>query len=110
MLVLSRKLNQSIVLGDNVKIEILKISGNTVRIGIQAPADVKILRGELAPYEVDTNAENQLANAINSPSRSNNRNAQTIPQTSTMELEFEIGGDQEDLSQLPNPFAIAHAG
>ena len=52
MLVLSRKKNDSIVIGDNVRIEVLKVSGNTVRIGIQAPRDVKVLRGELAPYGI----------------------------------------------------------
>lgn len=52
MLVLSRKKNESIVIGDNIKIEVLKVSGNTVRIGIQAPRDIKVLRGELAPYGI----------------------------------------------------------
>ena len=52
MLVLSRKKNQSIVIGDNIQIEVLKISGNTVRIGIAAPQEVKVLRGELAPFGI----------------------------------------------------------
>ena len=52
MLVLSRKKNESIFISENIRIEILKVSGNTVRIGIQAPRDVKVLRGELAPYGI----------------------------------------------------------
>ncbi len=47
MLVLSRKLNEEIVIGENVKITILKIKGNTVRLGIEAPRDVRVVRGEL---------------------------------------------------------------
>lgn len=52
MLVLSRKQNQSIVIGENIQLEILKVSGNTVRIGISAPREVKVLRGELAPFGI----------------------------------------------------------
>lgn len=47
MLVLSRKEDQSIIVGDNVKIHVLKVSGNRVRIGIEAPNSVRILRAEL---------------------------------------------------------------
>ena len=47
MLVLTRKLNQEILIGDNVKITVLKVKGNTVRLGIEAPREVRIVRGEL---------------------------------------------------------------
>jgi carbon storage regulator CsrA len=48
MLVLSRKQNEKIIVGDNVTITVLKIRGNTVRIGIDAPREVAVVRGELA--------------------------------------------------------------
>jgi len=48
MLVLTRKIGEEIVIGDNVKLVVSRISGNRVVIGINAPADVTILRGELA--------------------------------------------------------------
>lgn len=51
MLVLSRKLNQEIVIGDNVKITVLKIKGNTVRLGIEAPRNVRVIRGELPKHD-----------------------------------------------------------
>lgn len=47
MLVLSRKPNEEILIGENIKITVLKVKGNTVRIGIEAPAAVKVKRGEL---------------------------------------------------------------
>lgn len=47
MLVLSRKCNQEIVVNGNIRIHIVSISGNTVRLGIDAPRDIGILRGEL---------------------------------------------------------------
>ena len=47
MLVLSRKLSQQIVIGQDIRITVLKIDRNQVRIGIEAPRDVCILRKEL---------------------------------------------------------------
>jgi carbon storage regulator len=47
MLVLSRKESQRIRLGDSIVITIVKISGDKVRIGIDAPGDVLVLRDEL---------------------------------------------------------------
>ncbi len=47
MLVLTRKAGQSILIGKNVKIKILGVSGNQVELGIEAPKDVLILREEL---------------------------------------------------------------
>jgi carbon storage regulator len=47
MLVLSRKLSQQIMIGSEISITVVKIEGNQVRLGIQAPADVTILREEL---------------------------------------------------------------
>jgi carbon storage regulator len=47
MLVLSRKETQRIRLGDSIVVTIVKISGDKVRVGIDAPADVLVLRDEL---------------------------------------------------------------
>ena len=47
MLVLARKTDQAILLGDGIRIVVLGVSGDRVRIGIEAPRDVPILRQEL---------------------------------------------------------------
>ena len=57
MLVLSRKKNQTIVIDSRIEIEVLQVKGNTVRIGVKAPDDVKILRGELQPVELQLTAD-----------------------------------------------------
>lgn len=50
MLVLSRKKNQSIVIDGGIEIQVLQLKGGTVKIGISAPNDVRIVRGELDMY------------------------------------------------------------
>lgn len=50
MLVLSRKSGERIHLGDDITIVVNKISGNRVSIGIDAPNDVQIVRGELPRF------------------------------------------------------------
>jgi carbon storage regulator CsrA len=47
MLVLTRKLQQQIKIGAEITVTILRVKGNTVRVGIQAPRDVRVVRGEL---------------------------------------------------------------
>lgn len=47
MLVLSRKKNESIVLGDDIEIFVVDISEDRVRIGVKAPREMKVFRKEL---------------------------------------------------------------
>ena len=47
MLVLTRKPNQSIMIGDDIEVSVLSIQGEKVRIGIQAPRDVPVFRKEV---------------------------------------------------------------
>ena len=47
MLVLTRKVGESIAIGDQIKIRVVEVKGNSVRIGIEAPADFRIYREEI---------------------------------------------------------------
>lgn len=47
MLVLSRKVGEKLVIDGNIIVEVVRIQGNRITLGIVAPSDVKILRGEL---------------------------------------------------------------
>ncbi|WP_025786013.1 carbon storage regulator CsrA [Sporosarcina sp. D27] len=57
MLVLSRKPNESLKIGDNIELKIIEIKGDSVRIGIEAPKSVEILRGELVASISENNTE-----------------------------------------------------
>ncbi len=54
MLVLSRKQSQRIKLGDSIVITVVRVAGDKVRLGIDAPRDMLVLRDELEPH-ADTN-------------------------------------------------------
>ena len=47
MLVLSRKPNEEILIGDNIRLTVVSIQGNQVKLGFTAPSDVTIFRSEL---------------------------------------------------------------
>jgi carbon storage regulator len=62
MLVLSRRETERVRLGDNIVLTIVRVSGDKVRLGIEAPADVLVLRDELQPHgdaASEGNAESQ---------------------------------------------------
>lgn len=50
MLVLSRKQSQRIKLGDSIVITVVRVAGDKVRLGIDAPRDMLVLRDELEPH------------------------------------------------------------
>ena len=60
MLVLGRKQEQTIQIGDNIRVTILRIKGNCVRVGVEAPEQVRILREELVPIAKTWEAEVEL--------------------------------------------------
>lgn len=68
MLVLSRKLQEQIQIGDEITITVLRVKGNAVRIGIEAPRSVKVIRGEL-PVNRETEETSEDATKLAGPSQ-----------------------------------------
>ncbi len=64
MLVLSRKANERIVIGDNITIVVNKIAGNRVSLAIDAPSEVRVVRGELREVASEYDEPRQQTVAI----------------------------------------------
>jgi carbon storage regulator CsrA len=63
MLVLSRKVGEEIVIGDNIRLMVLSIDRGVVRLGISAPRDVAIVRSELLEYDPGRTPDGRLDDA-----------------------------------------------
>ena len=61
MLVLSRKINETLVIGENIRVTVLGIEGEQVRIGIEAPREIRVLRQEI--FDAIQEANRQAARA-----------------------------------------------
>lgn len=64
MLILTRKPGESLYIGDNVKVTIVEIKGNQIRVGIDAPSELRIYREEIYLQILD---ENRSAADVNAP-------------------------------------------
>ena len=73
MLVLTRKLGESIAIDDNIKITVVQIKGKQVRLGIQAPKDTKI-----HPEEVYLAIQDQNKQSVDTPSDNARRVAKLL--------------------------------
>ncbi len=60
MLVITRKNDESLVIGDNIEITVLEISNCKVKIGIKAPNDIKIIRKEIIDSICRTNIDSRV--------------------------------------------------
>jgi carbon storage regulator len=72
MLVLTRKSNQSIMIGDNIEVSVLAIMGEKVRIGIQADRDVPVFRKEVY-LEIQAEQQGEAAKADGDEAAQNGR-------------------------------------
>jgi carbon storage regulator len=64
MLVLSRKQNERLIIDGNIVVSIVRVSGGTVRIGIEAPRDVSIRREELCSRPSDYEQDSLLTGRV----------------------------------------------
>ncbi|MCL2030229.1 MAG: carbon storage regulator CsrA [Oscillospiraceae bacterium] len=64
MLVLTRKLGQSITLGDNIRVTVLSMEGDRVSLGIDAPREVRVFRSELLDATRQANKESQVSAVV----------------------------------------------
>jgi len=67
MLVLTRKQNEQICIGDNIKITVIRTKGKAVRLGIEAPTEISVLRGELVFDDSKTEATPAKAASTRKP-------------------------------------------
>jgi carbon storage regulator len=61
MLVLSRKLGEKIIIGDNIVVTVVKIDRNQIRLGIEAPHEVPVYREEISPTRANRPAQDEAA-------------------------------------------------
>jgi len=59
MLILTRKKNETIQIGDQVAIKIIRVSGNKVRLGVIAPKETRVLRIELRNDDLDVSDDKE---------------------------------------------------
>lgn len=64
MLVLSRKVGEKLVIDGNITVEVVKIQGNRITLGLVAPADVKILRGELNQHQLQSPSSEKVVRPL----------------------------------------------
>lgn len=61
MLVLSRKIGEKIHVGEDITIEVRRVAGNRVTLAVEAPRDVRILRGELRDAAIEFDLPEEVA-------------------------------------------------
>jgi carbon storage regulator len=67
MLILSRRLGESVTIGDNIIVTVVGMSGNQIRLGISAPKAIRVLREEI--YKAIQKENQSAANASDSKNR-----------------------------------------
>jgi len=101
MLVLTRKQAEQIQIGENVVITILRVKGQSVRIGIEAPREVRVLRAEL-PKTADQSGQSQSI-SVAADAISDSPAARPTPQSDSRARRSSARGFRS--GQVANPLA-----
>ncbi|MGO8692964.1 MAG: carbon storage regulator CsrA [Rectinemataceae bacterium] len=67
MLILSRRVNERIVIGDNIVVSVVEVRGDQVKLGIEAPRDVKVFRQEVYDAIQEENRRAAAASGMQLP-------------------------------------------
>ena len=65
MLVLTRKKSEEIKIGNDITIKVIQTGKGTIKLGIEAPKNVRVLRGELKPFEEETEIMTEMVAEAN---------------------------------------------
>jgi len=109
MLVLTRKLQQQIKIGEQITVTILKVKGSTVRIGVQAPREVRVIRGELP--KAGAAASEQSVEVAVALSDEQLAGAEAVGETAELEpaaAEADASESNVTVARAPAPVTAAH--
>ncbi len=83
MLVRTRRPGKKVVIGDGIRVPVVEVQGNRVRLGIDAPDQVRILRGELDCWQEEPTAcDGPVVPACHVESKAPGRNGEGVSQAS----------------------------
>lgn len=67
MLVLSRKVGERILIGENIAVTVVRVTGGGVRLGVEAPSDMAVVRQELKTRQTQEPQEPQRGSSAQTP-------------------------------------------
>jgi carbon storage regulator CsrA len=105
MLVLTRKCQEKIQIGENITITIVRVKGQSVRVGIEAPRDMKVLRSELPPESSD--GQSPAAGACGSAQAAAGRSSRSKPRSDDRNSESGDAGRSPLAQYVPGTRMLA---
>jgi len=100
MLVLSRKVGQELIIGDNIRIVVSRVAGNRVSLGIAAPESVHVVRAELQEIRDEFAEKKPLAVRGDLKARVASRLECAVPEPEEAALSFQLESTFDDSSAL----------